>query len=226
MSKQKFSAVVFLVAILFMGCNNQPKEKTLSDYKFSEKGIVLNCDGFDAKLLNEALFSFEEDIIKHYGKNNPNVARAYSQFVSYATRSRVKYTEVVSPHTAEIFEVLKTKSDLWNPNGTKSKLNYNSLVFKCIVDNISDANLKTTLNALSTTNSMSPKIFGPALQSKYALAMQDKYLSAYMAFDLFYAKLFDVDLSKVGEKPAEKVDFNKLPAPSAPQSTTPPSTGQ
>ncbi|MBC3757587.1 hypothetical protein H7U19_04180 [Hyunsoonleella sp. SJ7] len=220
MMKQKLNLIVFLIVITFCSCEKKAKEKTLSDYKFAEKGIVLNCDGFDAKLLNEALFSFEEDIIAHYGKDNPNVTRAYSQFVSYATRNRVKYSEVVSPHTVEIFEVLKTKSELWNPNSAKSKLNYDSPVFKCIVDNISDNNLKTTLNALLTTNSMSPKLFGPALQSKYSLAIRDKYLSAYMAFDLFYAKLFDVDLNQVKEKPKAKVDFNKLP-PKAPETNDP-----
>ena len=35
----------------------------------------------------------------------------------------------------------------------------------------------------------------------------------YIALDLFYAKMFDVDFTKVNfDKPEEPVDFNKLPS--------------
>ena len=71
---------------------------------------------------------------------------------------------------------------------------------------------------------MSPKLFGTPLQRKYNSVIKDKYLAAYVAFDLYYAKLFSVDLSQIKEKPPvkEKVDFNKIP----PAETTPaPSSG-
>ncbi|MEW4925134.1 hypothetical protein [Algibacter sp. 2305UL17-15] len=216
----KFNLITLLVVITLFSCKNEVKEKTLNDYKFTEKGTVLNCDNFDVKLLNEALFSFEEDIIKFYGKNNPNIARAYNQFISNAIYGRAKFEDIASPHTVKIFEVLKSKEDLWHPNSATSKLNYNSPVFSCIANNIADKDLKTTLNALVSTNSMSPKLFGPAIQSNYSAAIKDKYLSAYLAFDFFYAKLFNVDLSKVAEKPEPKVDFNKIP-PIAPDATDP-----
>ena len=77
----------------------------------------------------------------------------------------------------------------------------------CIAQNITNPDLKTTLNALLSTNSMNPKLFGAPLSTNYSLTLSDKYLAAYVAFDLFYAKLFDVDFSKV-EKEKQKVDFN------------------
>ena len=203
----KLLAITLLIT--FTSCN-QKEKVVLSEYKYDEKGIVLNCDKFDLKLLNEALFSFENDIINAYAQDKKNLSQAYSKFTRNAVSGRAKYEEIVSLHTLAVFEVLKSKSDLWDLNNPNTKFNYNSLLFKCISDNIKSKDLKTTLNALISTNSMNIKLFGPALTSNYSLAVSDKYLSAYMAFDLFYAKLFDIDVNKVVKK-ENKVDFNKVP---------------
>jgi len=211
--KLKFKIIAFLVIVTLFSCKKEAEEKTLETYKYADKGIVLNCDKFDLKLLNEALFSFEDDILKAYGQNNPNLTRAYSQFVRNAMYNRVKYDEVVSPHSVAIFEVLKSKSELWDLSNANSKLNYNSAVIQCISNNMLDKSLKTTMDALIQTNSMSPKLFGPALQSNYGAAIRDKYLSAYVALEFYYGNFFDVDLSQVSEKPEPPVDFNKVPPP-------------
>lgn len=212
----KFKLIACFVLITLFSCKKEAEEKTLDDYKFSEKGIVLNCDNFDVKLLNEALFSFEDDILNAYGQNNPNLTRAYSQFIRNALYNRVKYTDVVSPHSAKIFEVLKSKQELWDMENPDTKLNYDSSVISCISNNMLDKSLKTTLDALIETNSMEPKLYGPALQSNYGAVIRDKYLSAYVALEFYYGKFFDVDLSKVSEKPEPKVDFNKVPTTTTP----------
>lgn len=205
--------LVVASVITFTSCKKEEKI-VLSEYKYAEKGIVLNCDKFELKLLNEALFTFENDITNAYGSDTKNLTQAYSQFTRNAVSGRVKYEEIVSLHTLAVFEVLKSKAELWDLNNPNSKLNYDSPVFKCISNNIQSKDLKTTLNALISTNSMSTKLFGPALNSGYRSAISDKYLSAYMALDLFYAKLFNIDISKVVNK-EEKVDFNKVPATQA-----------
>ncbi|WP_242119603.1 hypothetical protein [Aestuariivivens sediminicola] len=206
----KLKLIVFTACLGLASCKHN--EQPFDDYKFSEKGIVLNCDNLDTKLYNEALFAFENDVMTFYGKDNPNQVRAYSQFVRSAVNNRVKYTDMLSPHTVKVFEALKKDNSLWDVNNPNSHLNYNSPFFKCIGDHIQNKDLKTTLNALVSTNSMSPKLFGTPLMSMYSLAIRDKYLAAYVAFDLFYAKLFDVDLTQVNmEKPAAAVDFNKIP---------------
>lgn len=212
----KFKLIAFLFVTLLFNCKNATEEKTLGDFKFSEKGIVVSCNDFDVKLLNEALFSFEADILENYGQTRnssatPNLSRAYSQFISNAIYGRVKYIEVLSPQSVAVFEVLKSKSDLWNTSNPTSKLNYNHPLIDCISSNMLDKDLKTTFNALLQTNSMSAKLFGPALQSNYGAVTRDKYLSTYVALEFFYGKLFDIDLSKVSEKPEAPVDFNKIP---------------
>lgn len=208
----KFNLIVLALVVTLFNCK---KETTisLSDYKYADKGIVLNCDGMDSKLINEALFAFEDDISTFYGKTSPNpsLQLAYAQFMREALSDRAKFSEILTPHTVEVFNVLKTKNDLWSMNSTASYLNYNSAFFNCIANNIQDKNLNTTLHALIETNSMNPKLFGAPLSSRYRTALNDKYLAAYFAFDLFYAKLFEVDLTQVKEREPQKVDFNLRP---------------
>jgi len=114
---------------------------------------------------------------------------------------------MVSEHTLKVFEALKNDTELWNLENASSHLNYNSALMDCIAQNIANPDLKITLNALLSTNSMSPKLFGAPLSTNYSTTLSDKYLASYVAFDLFYAKLFDVDFSQI-EKEKQKVDFN------------------
>lgn len=192
---------LFIITLTFglISCKN---ENALSEYKYTDKGLVFNCENLNAKLYSEALFAFENDILNHYGKNIPNATllQAYSQFIRYAVYSRVKYEDIVSPHTLKVFEALKNENDLWDANNPNSHLNYNSSLVKCIAVNMQNPDLKTTFNALLSTHTMAPKPFGAPLSSNFRLALQDKYLAAYVAFDLFYAKLFDADLSPVNTK--------------------------
>ena len=196
MKTQFFKLFTIALAISLISCK---KNNTLSEYKFTDKGVVINCENVNPKLYSEAICSFENDILSFYGKNNPNASliQAYNQFIRNSISNRVKLEDIASSHTAKIFEALKNENDLWDATNPNSHLNYNSNFFNCITNNIQNKNLKTTLKALISTNSMSPKLFGAPLITNYNQALRDKYLSAYMAFDLFYAKLFDVDLSKV-----------------------------
>jgi hypothetical protein len=47
--------------------------------------------------------------------------------------------------------------------------------------------------------------------TKYNSALNDKYLATYIALDLFYAKLFDIDLSAINFDKPEPLDFNVIP---------------
>jgi len=208
--KTNFSILVFVLVSTLLSCK---QEVTLAEYKFSDKDMVINCGDKDSKLINEALYSFEDDITSFYkNKNNPNgnLPLVYSQFLRNYSGRRINYEELVTPHTLEVFNVLKTRQDLWDLNSNVSKLNYYGSFFSCIASNVQDKNLKPTLNALLTTHSMSPRMFTAPLLTQYRAVANDKYLSAYVAFDLFYAKLFDIDTTKVKER-EEKVDFNQTP---------------
>jgi len=199
----------FYFIILFILCfaTSCKKENTFKEYEFADKPAVLECNNLNSKLYNEALYSFENDILNFYGKDKKSLLLAYSQFIRLSVYGRVNYKNIVSEHTLKVFEALKNESELWNFNQSASHLNYNSALMDCIAQNITNPDLKTTLNALLSTNSMNPKLFGAPLSTNYSTTLSDKYLASYVAFDLFYAKLFDVDFSKV-EKEKQKVDFN------------------
>ena len=208
----KISLSVFLLVITLISCK---QEKVFSDYKYADKPAVFNCEGVNSKLLNEALYSFEDDILKHYkgDKQNFRLDQAYSQLIRNSVFGRLKLEDMVSKHSVEIFEVLKNDNSLWEVNNPKSYLNYNSTTLKCISKNINDTALKTTFDALVATNSMDSKLFGAPLISKYRNTTKDKNLAMYVALDLYYAKMIDLDFSKVNlNKPEQKVDFNQLPA--------------
>ncbi|MCL5129906.1 MULTISPECIES: hypothetical protein [unclassified Algibacter] len=209
--KSTVNIILLLVALTAVSCK---KENTFNDYKFAEKGNVINCENQNTALINEALFSFEDDIASFYAKNGQkNMTTSYSQFLRNATINRVKYADVVSPHTVKVFEALKNEGSLWDANNPDSHLNYKSDLINCIASNLKDKNLKTTFDALVTTNSMKPQLFVTPIARNYRAAISDKYLATYIALDLYYAKLFDIDLSNVKEKPIveQKVDFNKRP---------------
>ena len=199
--KPIIKSIFILILCSFLSCKNQ---NTLSEYKFSDQETLLNCDSPDIKLWNEAIYSFENDIRIFYANNyyskDGELYLFYSDFIVRYIKDKVTYEDMISPHTLEVFNVLKTKPELWNLENSVSKLNYNSLLFNCIVVNVQDKDLNTTLNALVSTKSMSPRLFSSPLSTQSRTVANDPYLRAYVAFDLFYAKLFDIDASKVKDR--------------------------
>lgn len=199
--KQFIKPFLLLSICIFLSCNNH---NTLSEYKYSDQETLLNCDSPDSKLWNEAIYSFENDIRVFYANNyyskDGDLYLFYSEFVVRYIKNMVAYEDLISPHTLEVFNVLKTKQELWNLDNTVSKLNYYSPLLNCIAANVQDKHLKTTLNALLSTHSMSPKMFTSPLSTQSRTVAIDPYLRAYVAFDLFYAKLFDIDVSKVKDR--------------------------
>lgn len=207
----KINLAACLLLFMVFSCKN---ESTFSDFKYADKPAAVSCEGTNSKLLNEALYSFEDDIVNHYKKGNQNyrLDQAYSQIIRNSVFGRLKLEDIVSKHTVEVFEALKNEDDLWDASNSKSFLNYNSAAVNCISKNIKDKALKDTFDALTVTNSMSPKLFGAPLIAKYRNVLNDKNLAMYVALDLYYAKMFNIDFSKVNlEKTEQKVDFNQVP---------------
>ncbi len=203
-----FKLLVITLTIALLSCK---KENTFTDYKYADKPATINCEGVNSKLYKEALYTFEDDILNYYKKAKPNTSlvQSYSQLIRNAVYGRIKLEEIISAHTVAVFEALKKEDRLWDAHSSTSHLNYNSIVIDCISKNIQDKSLNTTFNALVSTNSMSPKLFGAPLMSKFTRTSNDKYLATYIALDLYYAKLFDVDLSKINfDKKEPLADFD------------------
>jgi hypothetical protein len=192
--KTRLNIFVILVLIAFLtSCHKKP---TLTEFKFIDRDLDLKCNVKNYDLIKEAVISFEYDITDFYDlKGNKNLAIAYSRTVQFGLSYTTDYKKIVSPHTLEIFKILRLDNDLWRDNGRYKTLNYDHELLKCIASNLSDKELQTTLNALLSTKSMSPELFGEPLRRKSPRAVHDKYLATYIALDIFYSGLFNVDLS-------------------------------
>lgn len=197
--KWTINFILLLAVLTVISCK---KENTFTDYKFAEKDPIITCENQNNALLTEALLSFENDISIYYADLTKNdLAKAYSIFLSSAPVNTLNYQKVVSPHSIKVFEALKNEAGLWDANNLNSHLNYKGDLLTCIVDNFRDKKLKTTYNALVTTNSMKPALLVSPVARNYRSIVFDKYLSTYIALDLYYAKFFDIDLSNITEKP-------------------------
>lgn len=217
--KSIFKILALSITLVLLNCNNENSKLV---YKYSNMPEGITCETPNKKLYLEALYAFEQDILNFYGKNNrrsdaqPNLTYAYGQFVRKAVNGQVPYESVVSKHAYDVFKALKKDNTLWDDTNTKSNLNYASPAIICISENLKDANLKTTFNALLSVNDLSPKLFGPPLLSKYRNALGDKHLASYIAFELYYSKLFGVDETQIDfdkpqPQPETQIDFNKTP---------------
>ena len=101
----------FYFIILFILCfaTSCKKENTFKEYEFADKPAVLECNNLNSKLYNEALYSFENDILNFYGKDKKSLLLAYSQFIRLSVYGRVNYKNIVSEHTLKVFEALKNE---------------------------------------------------------------------------------------------------------------------
>lgn len=208
-----------LLAITLLISSTSCKKEATIDYKYADSPKVLACDFEKTQLYNEAVYSFENDIAAFYDKQNKAVTRAYGQFTSNALNGRLKVEDIASEHSLDIAKALKTDASLWSVNGTNTTLNYSHPIVDCIVNNIKDNGLKTTFNALLSTNSMRPNLILTPLKNSSARLQSDGSLKTFVALEFYYSKLLNVDVSQLKKpepepvKTNEKVDFNKTPRP-------------
>ncbi|MCX7550052.1 hypothetical protein [Xanthomarina sp. F2636L] len=196
MSKNLLKLTIIVLCLTLFNC--QDESASFNNYKYADQENILVCDNLDTKLYFEALLSFEDDITDKYDPKNKNIRRGYSFFTRDAINGKVNFQEIVSPHTMEIFEALKNDKDLWQ---TDNSINYQSDLLNCLSKNFKNKDLQATYNALVSTNSMRADIFGAPLIKLVKNAHEDRYMAAYVAFDLYYANLFNVDPALVSEKP-------------------------
>ena len=185
----KFLLLVFLGVV--MSCKTD-RPKVELDYKYDKEAYLITCNDNDVMLYNEALYAFENDLLKFYGGKNNNIYFAYNNYFKNVIGKRVVYDEVVTPYTLEVLEALKAEEDLWLSKDSIGKLNYKANIFKCISGYFKNEDLKTTFNALVSTNSMTPELYGSAILPQINSVARDRYLTTYLAME-YYAKLIGID---------------------------------
>lgn len=194
----KLKLALIVLTLCLFNCKQetaQKQEQIDFDFKYPSAQKLLDCDNLDTSLFQEAMQSFENDIVKFYTPDQPVYSRAYSIFVGQAIGNKADYSKLVSEHSKTVFEVLKQDKRLWIDNADDSKVNFQHPIFKCIGANIKDEPLRKTYNALIDTNSMSMRMFGGQLRRKTFDMKDDKYLATFVALELFYGKFFDIDFN-------------------------------
>ncbi len=197
--KPKF--ILFALSICLLNCNTESKPKL--EYTFVTGEPSLNCEQADAKLFEEALRSFEDDLIKFYTPDQPNLSKAYSQYMRAAIGNRVSYNDVISEHSRDVYKALEAKKPLWHATEKRQELNFNHPIFKCIGDNMKNSDLRKTYNALTSTNSMSMRMIGYELQRKAYTLKDDPYASTFAALITYYDHFKDVDFTQPKTPPTE-----------------------
>ncbi|MEY8848396.1 hypothetical protein AB9K26_06255 [Psychroserpens sp. XS_ASV72] len=209
----KIRVFLILLSITLVNCKN---EQTELDYKFSEKETFLKCDIENKKLFEEALYNFEDVITKGYPSSNDNLMYSYRQFTKESTRNMVSFHKIATPHSIDVFEALKNVDGLWYVNDANEySLNYKHKIFDCIANNIVDNDLKTTFSALLNTNSMSYRMLKDLLLTYSNRMNSDKHLAMYVALELYYAKLNNVDPTKEDNSVEENIKQNTKVDPHA-----------
>lgn len=203
-NSMRLTAIILsLSTLILFNCELEKKSAPTMDYQFDDQEKLLTCSEMDTLLINEALYSFRDDITNHYTFDQNNLPLSYRNFVNDAVNNRADYQNIVSEHTKQVFKALKQTPGIWRAKGDGYILDYDGPLFACIADNISDQGLKKTIDALLTTNSMSSRMLNEPLRQNTFKMRDDAYLAALVAFDLYYAKLFDVDLSQPANNPAD-----------------------
>ena len=189
----RYRVLYFVICLILTGCSEKKPEII---YKYSSRPAFLTCENLNAPLFQEALHNFEANLSENYSRKNPNLTYSYRQFINESVRNRANYNNLSTEHSLNIFEALKAEEGLWLSEGETLALNYDHEIFQCIADNIADKDIKATFNALLSTNSMSFRMLKDVLVSKSSRMNSDKFLATYVALELYYSKLSDVDLSK------------------------------
>ncbi|MEL0643499.1 hypothetical protein V6251_03835 [Olleya sp. Ti.3.14] len=201
---------IALVLIITFNVSCKKAEVKLAEFKYADLPKAVNCDSGYDDLLSEALYAFEQDIVNKYDPKTKNKLRAYRAYISNYISNRTALEQIVTPHTKAVYDVLKSKQELWDGN----HLNYNSTAITCIIDSIKDKGLQQTLNALKSTNSMNSEIFAPPLRSNTSYS-RDTNLATFIALDLFYSKFNTIDFTTVdlslNQPKDQPIDFNKRP---------------
>ena len=180
-----------LVLLCILSCNQQPK----LEYTFSNKEQVIACNNANNTLLNEMLYSFEEDIMNHNPAESKTINTAYAQYIFKGMTGTSPYDKIINTHSLAVRDQLLAEGILIT-DGLKSNLNYEHPAVQCILNGIEDQGIKQTLNALIQTNSMNPALFNSRLRNFGRQADKNRYQAAYIALDSYYQNLVGLTLEE------------------------------
>lgn len=191
MPKLKLFYTLFATTLILFNCKKDVNPIT---YEFTDKPYDFVCKESDIEndLLKEALYSFEDDIVKYYDPKQLNLNRAYGQFLLGINHNEYIHMRIISPRSRAILERLKQEDHLF----INGQLNTKSPLISCVVHGVKDEDLKTTFNALLSAGSLKSSILASGIMFESKKVLADKAMATYVALDMYYAKIAERDKLK------------------------------
>jgi len=183
------SLTLLCLLLVIVSCNQQSK----LEFKFTDNPQNISCSTSNNNVLNEALYSFEEDIFAKYDTTRTH-SKAYARYILKGIKGTEDYQSILSDHSLQIRDILLSEGIIKVNNG-QGVLDYNHPDVKCIINNIEDEGVKRTINALLQTNSMDLSLFDTRLRNIGREARRRPYQSTYIALDTYYKNLVGLTAS-------------------------------
>lgn len=181
--------IVFLIltTVILTSC----EQKAKFDFKFADQEQVISCSEDYNSLLNEALYSFENDLYTKYDSINKSKTKAYGAFIYRGMDGSAKYDEIMTENTHPLVQKLIAENILIKDKAP-SHLNYEHPAVQCVVNNIKDEELKNTIQALIDTKTMNPKLFNSRFRNFGRNADKDRYLALFIGLDGYYQQILNI----------------------------------
>jgi hypothetical protein len=193
----KFRMFILLSSFtLLINCKD-----SLIEFKYSKKENLFECESANMDLIKEALYAFENYIIKNYDIDPPNTLfKAYAFYFEVESRNKMPALDLIDDHLIKVIEALKKEKKLWVSTNAGTTLNYNHPIMKCIQKGIKDPTINETFEALIKTNSFRSDIFLLLIEKRVKILIDDKSLAAYYALDHFYSNVINVNFKNIEQK--------------------------
>jgi hypothetical protein len=165
-------------------------------YKYDNRDHVVTCEGINQNLMNEALYSFEDNIAKAAPNNNYGIgsplyyAFGYASYIYRGVMGESDYQKIASQHSQALAKEL-AKEPIWTGTKPNVKLDYNSPFVKCLVENVEHEELKRIFNNLKSANSMDIKLMINIFMKQVKQTATDRDLATIVALDTYYRHLIN-----------------------------------
>ena len=166
------------------------------EYKYTNRDHVVTCEGMDQDLMNEALYSFEDNIAKATPNNNYGVGSplyysfGYASYIYRGVMGESDYQKIASQHTQKLAKAI-AKEPIWTGTKPNIKLDYTSPFVSCLVENVAQEDLKRTFDNLKSANTMDIKLMINIFMKEVGQTATDRDLAVIVALDTFYRHLIN-----------------------------------
>lgn len=168
-------------------------------YKYQDEKQIIECSQIDSKLIHEALYSFKNDISKHYlkeikEKEYLDFIYSYNQYIYKGAMGNVGFNEIASNHTLLIVNELKKEGNLFIKVEGNNRLNYQNEFVQCLINSIKTEDIKIKIINLIDVDYLSPEVMVENyLKTSLDTHVDPSYLM-FVALDTYYLRLLDIEI--------------------------------